>query len=287
MPTSDFIATTSGTRDPYLYEQAGESSGKAYTHAAEAHLGVVGGEANLSAPYAGRLWISPSYISVRNGWALGGAQGGGASGGGTEVMHSQNGVGIATNYLAYMNNPPSSTSPGSSSGSGSMFNLGFLYENTLSNILGVEPGSVPQVTLNIFGLLADASLDLPPGSTTVTQKSIKQFKYGADVTYQALDWFALMVRGDTVNYDLDHAGYIFSSLTARLVFCSHFLSGESIYLQYSRYIYGDNMVLEGRWPWGSSGGTGTLVAGSFPIQSNEYGKKPDENVIKLQATIAF
>jgi hypothetical protein len=258
------------TRDPYLVGASEPADGKGYPQASDAHLSVVGAEANLSALYVGRLWISPSYISVKNGWALGG-------GGGTEVMHAQGGLGIATNYMAYAD------SPSDSSGTGSMFNLGFLYENTLSNVQGKTPGSVKHdVKLNIFGLMADSSLDLP-ANTTLKQSRIKQLKFGADVSVQALDWLGLMLRGDSVNYDTDHAGYIFSSITARLTVYSHFLSSESIYLQYSRYKYGDNMKLAGQWPWGTP-----LVAGTDVIQGGTYsGQKPDMDVIKLQATVAF
>jgi hypothetical protein len=220
-------------------------------------------------PFAGRLWGSVSYINVRNGWALANA--------GTEVMHSLGGVGIATNYLAW------SGSTSDSTGSGSLINFGLLYENTLSGVLGRAPGSLmPEVTLNVFGLLTNASLDLPAGST-ITQKSLKQFKYGADVTVQALTWLGFMLRGDIVNYDMDHPGYIYAVITPRAVFSSHFLSGERIYIQYSRYIYGDKMVLKGTWPWGTP-----LVAGSDVLQGGPYaGKKPDEDVVKLQAEIAF
>ena len=64
---------------------------------------------------------------------------------------------------------------------------------------------------------------------------------------------------------------------------SHFLSSERIYLQYSRYKYGDNMVLGGKWPWGAP-----LVAGSDVLQAGPYsGMTPDQNVVKLQAEIAF
>ena len=208
---------------------------KSYAAVQAAHLTVVGAEANLRAPYVGHLWISPSFISVRNGWALANA--------GTEVMHSLSGAGIATNYMAWTDSPTDST------GSGSMFNLGFLYENTLSGIQGKAPGGVPEVTLSVFGLLADASLDLPPlGGMTAAdapQTSIKQFKYGADVTLQASTWLAFMLRYDAVNYDLDHPGYVFLSITPRVIVSSHFLSSERIYLQYSRYIYGDKMMLAG------------------------------------------
>jgi hypothetical protein len=255
------------TRDPNLTQQA--TPGKAYTDAAAAYLTTVGAEVTLSAPYAGRLWISPSYIHIRNGWALGN--------GGTEVMHSLGGAGIAGNYMAWTNNPPDST------GTGSMFNLGFLYENSLSSILDKPRGSVmPDLTLNVFGLMANASLDLPAGSV-ITQNKIRQFKYGADLTLQALKWLGFMARWDEVNYDLDHSGYVFSAITGRMIFSTHFLSGESIYVQYSRYRYGDNMLLNQSWPWGTP-----LVAGSNILQGGPYsGQKPDMDVIKLQATVAF
>ena len=242
---------------------------KSYAVVRDAHLTTVGAEANLRAPYVGRLWLSPSFLHVRNGWALANT--------GTEVLHSLGGAGVAANYLAWNGSPNNST------GSGTLFNLGFLYENTLSGVHGRAPGSVlPEVTLNVFGLLTSASLDLP-ATTTLTQDSLKQFKYGADVTLQALSWLAGTLRYDTVNYDLDHPAYIFSALTARAAFSSNFLSSERIFIQYTRYIYGDKMVLKATWPWGTP-----LVAGADVLQQGPYaGKRPDQNVIKLQADIAF
>jgi hypothetical protein len=116
-----------------------------------------------------------------------------------------------------------------------------------------------------------------------SSRSLGQFKYGADVEYQAFDWLGLMLRWDEVNYNLDHGGYVFSAITPRITFSSHFLSGESVYLQYSRYRYGDEMVLGGQWPWGTD-----MVAGSHITQSGPYiHEKPDMDVVKLQATVAF
>jgi hypothetical protein len=264
--------STQSTTDPYLTPQDVPGD-KSFGVARVAHLTVVGGELNVRLPYAGHLWISPSYIHVRNGWALGST--------GIEVMHSLGGIGLAGNYLGYNGTPDAST------GSGSLFNLGFLYENTLSSVLGQASGRVPELTLSIFGLLTNASLDLPADSMTppnlIPQPSIKQFKYGADLTLQATTWFAFMLRGDAVNYDRDHPGFVFASITPRAIISSHFLSGERIYVQYSRYIYGDKMVLNGQWPWGTP-----LVAGSNVLQQGPYnGKEPDQNVVKLQADIAF
>ena len=259
---------TQWTADPNLTPQTMEGA-RSYAAAQLAHLTVVGAELHLTAPVLGHLWISPSYINVRNGWALANA--------GTEVMHSLGGLGVASNYLAWTGASTDST------GSGTMLNFGFLYENTLSGVQGHAPGSVlPDVAFSVFGLLADASFDLPPGST-ITQDSLRQFKWGADVTVQALTWLGFMARFDSVNDDLDHPAYIFDAVTARAIFSSHFLSGERIYIQYSRYFYGDKMVLAGLYPWG-----GPIVAGNNVVQSGPYqGKEPDEDVVKLQADIAF
>jgi hypothetical protein len=256
------------TSDPNL-AQGSTPGPKSYTAVSDAHLSVMGAEANVSAPYLGHLWVSPSVMKVRNGWAIAST--------GTEVMHSLGGAGVATNYLGWTNSPSDST------GSGSIFNLGFMYENSLSTLRGEERGKrLPDVTVSAFGLLASSSLDLPTGST-LPYKSIKQFKWGADATLQALQWLGVMARFDSVTYDLDHPGYIFSAITGRLIFSSHFLSSESIYLQYSRYRYGDKMVLNGSWPWGAP-----LVAGSNVLQQGPYsGTKPDMDVLKLQAEIAF
>jgi hypothetical protein len=269
---------TMWTADPNLTQQT--TPGKAYADVKRAHLSVIGAELNLHAPQVGHLWISPSYISVVDGWAL--------ANGGTEVMHSLGGSGIATNYLGWTNTPDNgagacaSPSP-CSTGSGTMTNLGFMYENSLSSIHGQEPGSeLPDVTMSVFGLISKSKLDLPTGST-FPQNTLSEAKYGVDATIQALDWLGVMLRYDLVNYDTAHAGYIFSAITSRLVFSSHFLSSERIYLQYSRYRYGDKMVLNGVWPWGSP-----LVAGANVAQAGPYsGQRPDYNVVKLQAEIAF
>ncbi|HKO90525.1 MAG TPA: hypothetical protein VJU61_05200, partial [Polyangiaceae bacterium] len=185
------------TRDPNLYQST--VVGRSFLNAAQAYVKTIGGEATLSVPVVGSLWVSPSYIRVKNGWALGE--------GGTEVMHSLSGEGLATNYLAW------SGSLSDSTGSGKLLNLGFLYENTLSGLQGKPRGSVwPELTLNVFGLFTDITLDLPEGSI-ITQDRIGQFKYGADLQVQILDWMSLMLRWDEVNYNLNNPGYVFSAIT--------------------------------------------------------------------------
>ena len=255
------------TRDPNLAQRG--SAGQAYSDARKAKFTTVGGEVDVRLPRAGRLWVSPSYTRVRNGWAL--------AEGGTEVMHSIGAAGFATNYLAWDGNSDNST------GTGSTLNLGFLYENKLSTVLGKEPGSqMPEVTLSLFGLFIDSEMELP-STTRNSVDQLTQLKYGADLTVQPLTWLGATVRWDEVNYNLDETGFVFSAITGRITFSSNFLSSESIFLQYSRYHYGDHMVIAGQWPWGQD-----MVAGNHITQGGYYaGEKPDMDVIKVQANVTF
>jgi hypothetical protein len=255
------------TRDPNLTQQG--SPGQAYPDARAAKFTTAGAEINVRAPYAGHLWVSPSFTRIRNGWAL--AQGG------TEMMHSLGGSGYASNYMGWEDNADLST------GTGSSLNVGFLYENSLSTILGKQRGEVvPEVTLSAFGLFIDANLNLPKGSL-LPQDHLGQMKYGADVTVHPLTWMSVMLRWDEVNYNLDDTGYVFSAITPRLTFQSHFLSSESIYIQYSRYRYGDRMVVVPKWPWGQY-----MIPGTRYTQAGPYaGEKPDMDVIKVQASVTF
>jgi hypothetical protein len=263
---------TEWTADPNLAQGTTPNS-KSYGVAVKhAHLSVIGAELNVRAPYAGHLWLSPSFISVRNGWALNRS--------GTEVMHSLGGGGLSTSYLFWTNSPDD---PTGSTGSGSLTNVGFLYENSLSSVRGKEFGTVvPDVTVSLFGLLVKSKADLP-ATSTLTQKTLNELKYGVDATLQATTWFGFMLRYDLVNMDMDHGGYVFSAVTPRMIFSSHFLSSERFYIQYSRYTYGDNVKLGSSWMWGSA-----LAAGSTVFQAGPYqGRTPDRNVLKLQAEIAF
>jgi len=152
---------------------------KSYTSASVSHLSVAGGEVNVRVPHAGHLWLSPSFISVRNGWALGN---------GTEVMHSLGGLGFAQNYMGWAGSPTDST------GSGSMYVFGFMYEHTLSELSGKQRGTMlPDLAVSVFGLYGGANLNLPFGSgikdaSGNPQTAIKQLKYGADATLQLAEW---------------------------------------------------------------------------------------------------
>lgn len=236
------------TRDPTLFTGEDPSGGGPYVEAREANMTVVGADAKLEQAPLGKLWAAFSYIEVENGWALPEI---------VEVMHSPGAAGIAQNYLGY-------GQPGSS-GSGHMFNVAAQYDQSLNGLRGASEDRVPNVGWSVFGLMADSHRDLGPGATL--PERLTQLKWGTDLTFTTLPWLALMLRYDQVNLDLGESGNMFHVITPRVVFFSHVLSSESIYIQYSRYIYGSDIAL--------------------PVTDTQPYPAPDKHVVKLQATVSF
>jgi hypothetical protein len=239
----------SWTRDPTLFTGEAPSGGGQYVDAKKADMTVVGVDASIERPVFGHLWVASAYLKVKNGWALSET---------VELMHSPGGVGIAQNYMGW-------GQPGST-GSGSMVNLAFLYENSLSILKGKGRGDLlPDVTLNLFALMANTHRERAVGAAISDR--LEQLKWGADVTLDTLSWLGFMLRYDQVDLDMAHSGNRYSVLTPRAIFSSHFLSSENIWIQYSRYFYGDNVRLT-------------------PSATQPY-RRPDLGVVKLQANMSF
>jgi hypothetical protein len=87
------------------------------------------------------------------------------------------------------------------------------------------------------------------------------------LTLKLSSWLAFMLRYDSVDIDATNDGGAFSAITPRVIFTSHALSTESVWLQYSRYFYDDDVVL--------------------PTSADQPYPNPDRNVVKLQANLAF
>jgi hypothetical protein len=252
----------SWTRDPQLFVPAeaeptsplpnpgpnGEPGGGPYDSAQAARMHVLGADINLRLSVLGHVWVAASHIDVKNGWALPGI---------VEVMHSPGGSGIAENYLGFGET--------GSSGSGSMRNLAWLYENSVASLHGRSDGTLPDLKLSVFGMFARTRRELEPGATIPDR--LTQLKWGSDLTLALLPWFACMLRVDSVDLDSRSDGGAFRAISPRIIFTSHALATESVWLQYSRYFYDDDVRLE------------TSVSQPYP--------NPDRHVVKLQANLTF
>jgi hypothetical protein len=239
--------TTAPVSPPPTPGPSGEPGGGTYPDARDADMTVYGADVHLRLPHVGHAWVAASHIDVTNGWALPAI---------VEVMHSPGAAGIATNYLGYGED--------GSTGSGALTNFALLYENSLRGLHGEPRGATPDLELNVFGMLARVERDLLAGATI--PDDVTQLKWGSDVTLKLLPWLAFMLRYDMVDRDTSGAG-AFRAITPRVTFYSHALATESIWLQYSRYFYDDDVVLT------------TSASQPYP--------NPDRNIVKLQANLSF
>jgi hypothetical protein len=154
-----------------------------------------------------------------------------------------------------------------------------------------------------------AATDLPE------RYRIRKAKFGADLTVQALPWLSPGVRLDRVVPNSSIGEQSFAVLSPRLQFKSQFVTHERLTLGYSRYFY-DQRVCEPRVPaistlGGAYAGTkpdpddplgayrcaqppsspvpydgfGTSTAKQDPKQRATGVKRPDLNVIKIEATM--
>lgn len=252
----------SWTRDPTLfvpYDAAAASVGDVpgpnaepgggdYPAARAAGMDVFGADLNLRLPHIGHAWVAASRIDVTNGWALPNI---------VEIMHSPGGLGIAQNYLGW--------GEVGSTGSGKLTNFALLYENSLRGLAAQPEGRVPDLGLSVFGMLAHAQRDLLPDAALAND--LTQLKWGTDLTLQLYQWLAFMLRYDSVDLDTDSSGQAFRIITPRVIFTTHVLSTENVWLQYSRYFYDDDVLLE--------------------TSTNQPYPNPDKHVIKLQANLSF
>lgn len=225
----------------------GEPGGGSFVQARDAQVDVLGADLHLRVPHAGHGWLAASRIHVENGWALPSI---------VEVLHSPGGLGLANNYLAY--------GDVGSSGSGSLFSIGALYENSLQAVIGAPEGSWPDLAFSAFAMMVNTRRDLSP--ETQVSRALDQLKWGSDLTLKVVPWLAFMLRYDSVDLDANAPDHAFRIITPRVTFTSHILSTESIWLQYSRYFYED------------------LALETSPTQPYV---RPDQHVIKLQANLSF
>src|SRR5690242_363682 len=121
-------------------------------------------------------------------------------------MHSPGAAGIARNYLGYGDD--------GGTGSGTLTNFAWLYENSLRGLRGEAPGATPDIGLELFGMLARVERDLIAEATV--PDAVTELKWGSDVTLELEPWLAFMLRYDSVDRDVGAEGGAFHVITPRV-----------------------------------------------------------------------
>jgi hypothetical protein len=221
----------------------------------DADMRVIGLDLRLSTPYLGQTYLAGSIITASQGTFLTPV---------IEVLHSYGGRGLAENYFGIEK---------SENGSGSLYNLALEETFSLRALLSrVRPGRRGflrggDITWKLFGLMSytlSPQVDLDPA---VNRDGRLLFKWGTEGAWQALPWMMVSLRFDRVILDVQDEQSSFRVLTPRVTFTANWLLGAQVYLQYSRYFYGERVRLR---------------TGQVPLES-----LPDTDVFKLQAQISF
>jgi hypothetical protein len=220
----------------------------------DANMRVVGVDARVTHPLAGRLYAGTSLLDAKASTFLSPA---------IEVMHSWGGRGVTENYFG---------TEKSENGTGSLWNVSLQYDYSLANLLKkLEPGSRPlmggDVVASLFGVYTFAQSKQADPNPAVNRDDRKYFKWGGEIAWWATHWLGLSVRYDRVVMDVDDDPNSFRILSPRLSFRTHWMSDAMIYLQWSRYMYEDRIKLR---------------PGQVALET-----QPDDNVIKIQAQMSF
>jgi hypothetical protein len=221
----------------------------------DADMKVYGLDAKLTTSRFGRFYVGGSIVDTVAAEFLSPA---------IEVMHAFGGRGLTENYFG---------TERSERGTGRLYNLAFQHTYSLAELLRVSGRQyLPKLhkmdfALTWFGLATYTLSKQADPDPAINRNGRTLFKWGIEGAWSALSWLALSLRYDRVILDTNDDANSFRILTPRITLRTHWLVDAEIYLQYSRYWYGERV---------------NLRPGQIALET-----KPDEDVFKIQAQIVF
>jgi hypothetical protein len=206
----------------------------------DGRITTVGGELKLIGSQYGDGYLGFSHLRSRNPLRVAGA---------LEILHSFEGWSLRENFFGE-----------DESGNGSVNTVLFQYTFSLATLLwpkGEFWGQAADLQFSAFGMFNKIT-----SSDSAYEQS--RFKVGGDVTYWTpLGWLGAAARYDLVQPNLDDNTQSFHVISPKLILRTKFASHEEVYIQYSRYVNGDN------------------VSPGYPHEE----LKPDDGVFSITATM--
>ena len=213
-----------------------------------------------------------------------------------EVAHAGGGgfftSGVTGVYLNERGN-----NAGDLQGNGHVHNVLAQYDFSLSTLIGPDVFGTATLDGSLFGMFSAVTSQDDPGAD-----GMKRLKFGADLEFAPLEWFAVGFRGDRLMPNSKISEQNYTVLSPRIVFRSEFGSHEEISLIYHRYIYAQRecqtsqdlycaqMANGPTFPDGFgafAGVTQPVNTRGGPLDPEAEGlyMPPQENTVTLQATI--
>jgi hypothetical protein len=201
-----------------------------FTHAStgpaepDGHIRTVGVGAKLNNSRFGSAFLGYAHMDALNAIRVGGA---------TEAIHSWEGWALAQSFWG-----PASR------GSGTIDSVAGQYTFSLATFLqGTDAfyGQSADLLASLFGMFNKVTSDTPNDATFINGQT--KLKLGGDMTYLPLYWLGFSARYDLVQPDMDNSHKSFQVISPRVLFRTSFVAHEEIYVQYSRYFNGSQVVL--------------------------------------------
>lgn len=186
------------------------------------------------------------------------------------ILNAPGGPGLMREYFGADPTVDCTTENYLSCGSGSLLVAGAQYDLSLGNLLRYPmrfDGNGPDLFASLFGTYATVSVPEDAPNADIAD-GVKKLKYGGELTYTPLSWFAVGGRYDRVINDVHDATKTCAILSPRAIFRSDWTSTDQVMLQYSRQICG----------------SGTVVVDGYPPHKDPS-IEPDADVLSLTAAM--
>jgi len=212
-------------------------------------IDVLAADARLTSGRFGHLYAGLALTKADNARSVSGV---------IEILNARGGKELLEHYLG------EGTEAEPAEGDGSLLTFGAQYDLSLSRLIYGElfTGQSPDVLLGLFGIATSVTSD-----EGTDQDGTTKLKLGGQATYNVLSWFGVSGRFDHVRFDASDDTQAYNVISPRLLFHTDWQSRDELCLQYSHFIYGENV-----YAWRGN----PLVQDPRAI--------PDRNVLMLSGT---
>lgn len=190
----------------------------------DGRITVLGGDLRLTAGRFGHLYGGVAHTVATNSSSVSGV---------IEVLNARGGPELVKEYLG-----PNSGGDGSLTTFGGQYDLSVvraIYDTKFE-------GKSPDLLLSGFAIGTSVKSD------DANYDGITKLKAGGQATYNIASWISVGGRFDHVRQNLDEGNTAFNIVSPRLMFHTDWQSRDEIALQYSHFMYGNEVVVQRGYP---------------------------------------
>jgi hypothetical protein len=198
-------------------------------------INVLGADLRLSMNHFGHLYLAGAHTDAKFAGSIGSV---------IQVLNTQGGQGLMTNYFGPNSN-----------GTGNLTTFAAQYDLSIGKLIRYPhlfKGNSPDIVLSLFGMMTHV------GSNDKVYDNVTKMKFGGEAAYALLPWLAVSLRFDQVQPDSNGGGQTpgcsagascnFSIVSPRIILRSKWQARDQVVLQYSHWMYGSGVQIRNGFP---------------------------------------